>query len=65
MNGFVIAVGTYVASLTQLAIRVAKGIGVVSIDVGATACKVPFAPDVLARLKAQGAIGKKRKTAKC
>jgi 3-methyladenine DNA glycosylase AlkD len=65
MNGFIIAVGTYVAALTQRAIQVAERIGVVSVDVGDTACEVPFAPDVLAKLKVRAAIGKKRKTAKC
>ena len=30
-----------------------------------TACKIPFAPDYIRKVAARGAIGKKRKTAKC
>jgi hypothetical protein len=32
---------------------------------GDTACKVPFAPDYIRKVNQRGAIGKKRKTAKC
>jgi 3-methyladenine DNA glycosylase AlkD len=65
MNGFVIAVGAYVASLTDLARRTGEKIGPVAVDMGGTACKVPYAPDYLKKIQERGAIGKKRKTAKC
>jgi len=65
MNGFVIAVGTYVASLTEDAVAMAKRIGVVTIDMNGTACKVPYAIDYIKKVKDRGAIGKKRKTVKC
>jgi 3-methyladenine DNA glycosylase AlkD len=65
MNGFVIAVGTYVTSLTDLAMQTAKAIGEVSVDLGDTSCKVPFAPEYIEKVRKRGAIGKKRKTAKC
>jgi 3-methyladenine DNA glycosylase AlkD len=65
MNGFVIAVGTYVKPLTDLASKTAEKIGVVSVDVGNTSCKVPFAPDYIKKAAKRGAIGKKRKTARC
>src|SRR5262249_34101227 len=65
MNGFVIAVGSYVKSLTSAAIATAEKIGPVSVDMGGTACKVPWAPDYIEKVKARGSIGKKRKTAKC
>ncbi len=65
MNGFVIAVGSFVAPLTSLAIQTGEAIGPVSVDVGDTACQVPFAPDYIRKVEARGAIGKKRKTAKC
>lgn len=65
MNGFVIAVGTYVAALTDLALETAKKIGTVSVDMGETACKVPSAVDAIQKVRQKGAIGKKRKTAKC
>jgi len=65
MNGFVIASGTYVKALTNLAVETGTHIGPVSVDMGGTACKVPFAPDSIAKVQKRGAIGKKRKTAKC
>lgn len=65
MNGFVIAVGCYVKSLTDLALETAKSIGTVTVDMGNTACKVPFAPDYIQKVQKRGAIGKKRKTVKC
>ena len=65
MNGFVIAAGTYVESLTEFAIQTARETGVVSVVMGDTACKVPFAPDAIEKIQAKGRIGKKRRTAKC
>lgn len=65
MNGFVIAVGAHVQSLTAFARQTGEKIGPVSVDMGDTACKVPFAPEYIAKVAARGAIGKKRKTVKC
>jgi 3-methyladenine DNA glycosylase AlkD len=65
MNGFVIALGSYVPALTDTALKAAAKIGTVSIDVGNTECKVPDAAAYIKRVEARGAIGKKRKTAKC
>lgn len=65
MNSFVIAVGSYVKSLTETAIRVGHQIGPVTIDMGETSCQVPFAPDYIEKVQKRGAIGKKRKMAKC
>ena len=65
MNGFVIAVGSYVKSLTDEAIAVAKKVGNVTVDMGDTACKVPSAPAQIRKVQQRGSIGKKRKTAKC
>jgi 3-methyladenine DNA glycosylase AlkD len=65
MNSFVIAVGAYVRELTGLAMQTAEKIGEVSVDMGGTSCKVPFAPDYIRKVMKRGAIGKKRKTAKC
>jgi 3-methyladenine DNA glycosylase AlkD len=64
MNGFVIAVGAYVKSLTDLAIETAEKIGKVSCDLPG-ACKVPYAPEYIEKIKKRGSIGKKRKTVKC
>jgi 3-methyladenine DNA glycosylase AlkD len=65
MNGFVIAVGTYVKPLLKQAKASAKQIGDVSVDVGDTACKVPLATAYIQKNEAAGRIGKKRKTIRC
>ena len=65
MNGFVIAVGCYVQSLTDQAIRAGEKIGRVEVDMGETACQVPFAPDYICKVQQRGTVGKKRKSAKC
>jgi 3-methyladenine DNA glycosylase AlkD len=65
MNGFVIAVGSYVQPLTDLARQTAEKMGQVSVDMCGTACKVPSALEYIQKVEKRGAIGKKRKTAKC
>jgi len=65
MNAFVIAVGSYIGSLTDNAIEAGHRIGVLKVDMGKTACDVPFAPDYIQKVKARGNIGKKRKSAMC
>ena len=65
MNTFLIAVGSYVQSLTATALQIAEKIGPVTADMGDTSCEVPSAPDYIRKVQARGAIGKKRKMAKC
>lgn len=65
MNGFVIALGGYYPEMTKDALEIAKEMGVVMVDMGGTACKVPSATDYIKKMEAKGVIGKKRKTAKC
>jgi hypothetical protein len=65
MNGFVIAVGTYIKVLTEKSKEVAKEIGKVNVDVGGTACKVPLANEYIDKAIDKGRVGKKRKTARC
>lgn len=65
MNGFVIAVGSYVKALTAAAIAAAEKMRPVSVDMNGTSCKVPYAPDYIEKVKKRGSLGKKRKTAKC
>ncbi len=65
MNCFVISLGAYVKSLTNLAIKTGESIGPVSVDMGQTECRVPFAPDYIRKIEKRGTIGKKRKSAKC
>jgi hypothetical protein len=65
MNGFVIALGSYVRALTDEAIAAGERIGTVYVDMGNTACKVPSAPEYIRKVQERGTIGKKRKTARC
>jgi 3-methyladenine DNA glycosylase AlkD len=65
MNGFVISVGGYVKELSDAAMQTAKRIGKVAVDMGDTACKVPFAPEYIEKMRKRGTIGKKRKTVRC
>lgn len=65
MNQFVIAVGSFVAPLKDTALRHAEAIGPVSADLGNNQCQVFSAPDYIRKVEARGAIGKKRKSAKC
>lgn len=65
MNSFVIAVGSYVKSLSDTALQIAEKIGPITVDMGNTSCQVPFAPDYIRKVQKRGAIGKKRKSAKC
>jgi 3-methyladenine DNA glycosylase AlkD len=65
MNGFVIAVGTYVKPLAKAAKDVAKKLGDVSVDVGDTGCKVPLATAAIEKVEATGRLGKKKATIRC
>ena len=65
MNGFVIAVGTYVAPLLPKAKAAAAKMGDVSVDVGDTACKVRVASESIAKVEASGKVGTKKKTIRC
>ena len=65
MNLFVIATGSYVQPLTDTAVQIGEKIGMVTVDMSNTSCQVPFAPDSIRKVQKRGAIGKKRKTAKC
>jgi len=64
MNGFLICVAG-IPEFTAKVIEATKKIGPVEIDMGGTACKVPYAPDYIAHMKKMGRLGKKRKSARC
>jgi hypothetical protein len=64
-NGFLIALGTYVQGLSDLAVQAAAKVGPVSVDMGNTACEVPNAVERIQKARENGAVGKKRKTVKC
>ncbi|MBN1349965.1 DNA alkylation repair protein [candidate division KSB1 bacterium] len=61
MNGFVIAIGTYVTALTGKALNVARQIGKVNVDLGDTACKVPDAAVYIEKVKRMGRTDQKKK----
>ena len=65
MNGFVIAVGTYIQELSAEASKTGEKIGKVSVDMNGTACKVPLAKDYIKKVADKNRVGKKRKTARC
>ncbi len=65
MNRFVVAVGIYVKPLSGKALRAAREMGAVSVDMGDTACKVPPAVAEIEKAEAAGKIGRKRKTIRC
>lgn len=65
MNNYVIAIGSYIPELTEKAKKIGAEIGKVQVNVGNTACKVPFSPDYIEKVEKRGSIGKKRKTARC
>lgn len=65
MNGFVIAIGTWIRELTGKARAVGERIGSVSVDMNGTACKVPLATTYIDKVIAMGRVGVKRKTARC
>jgi hypothetical protein len=65
MNGFVISVGTYVKPLNAKAKATARKLGVVTVNMGDTACKVPLAIAYIEKIEAMGRMGQKRKTIRC
>lgn len=65
MNAFIIALGSYVAPLSDEAIAAARKIGTVTCTVDGTACKVPDAVEYIMKVKNKGLVGKKKKEVKC
>ncbi|MCF0065062.1 DNA alkylation repair protein [Dyadobacter chenwenxiniae] len=65
MNGFIIAVGSYYKPSAEKALEIANRVGKVSVNVGNTACKVPYAPDYIRKVWDTGRLGAKRKEVRC
>jgi 3-methyladenine DNA glycosylase AlkD len=65
MNGFVLSSGAYISSLTDLAVQTGEKMGKITVDMGGTACKIPYIPEYMKKIEARGSIGKKRKSANC
>jgi 3-methyladenine DNA glycosylase AlkD len=65
MNNFVICVGTYVAPLAEKALAIARDIGVVEVELGNTACKVPLAEEYILKSRKGNSVAPKRKSVRC
>lgn len=65
MNSFVIIVSSSVTELYEEAKQVAERIGIVEVNMGQTACKVPLATSYIAKIASMGRIGLKKKTCIC
>lgn len=65
MNGFVIALAGGYKTLFEEAKKIAVQNGKITVYMGKTSCKVPFAPDYIEKMKKRGYIGKKRKQIRC
>ena len=65
MNGFVIAIGSYIKALTKKSQVIAEKIGKVTVEMGGTSCKVPLAKDYIQKIIDKDRVGKKRKAARC
>jgi 3-methyladenine DNA glycosylase AlkD len=65
MNGFIIAVGSYIPELSEKAISIGERIGKVKVDMNGTACKVPLIPQYINKVVDKGRVGIKRKMARC
>lgn len=65
MNSFLISVGASCTGLTAEAIKAAKAIGKVHVDMGDTSCKVPDVAEYIEKVKARGKLGVKRDTVVC
>ena len=65
MNGFVIAIGSYVPVLHRKALKIARKTGTVEINQRNTACKVPDATAAIQKIEKAGRLGRKRRTARC
>ena len=65
MNNYVICAAVYAQQLYETALTTARAIGTVTVDMGGTSCKTPFAPDYIEKISNMGRIGKKRTYARC
>lgn len=65
MNGFLIAVGSYVTELNNDANAAAAKVGIVKVEMNGTACKVPDALEYIKKVEGKGHLGRKKKTVKC
>lgn len=65
MNMVLIAIGAALPEFTERAKEIGDRIGPVTVDMGQTACAVPLVRPYVEKIEARGAIGRKRKQARC
>ena len=65
MNNYIIAVGSFIESLSIDALKIAEKVGKVEVEMGGTSCKVPLAADYIRKTTDKGGVRKKKKTARC
>lgn len=65
MNNFLISLGAYVPEYTERVKAAGTRVGAVRVDMGGTSCAVPDIVEYIERVHARGAIGKKKKRARC
>lgn len=65
MNGFIIACGTYIQPLGEKAIATAREIGVLTVDMGDTACQAPDAQSYITKSRKGLPVAPKRKSMRC
>lgn len=65
MNMFLISAAIYIPELKDELILMAEKLGPMEVDMGDTACKVPYLPEYVKRAEERGALGKKKKQARC
>jgi 3-methyladenine DNA glycosylase AlkD len=65
MNNFIICCGTYIQPLGEKAIATARKIGVVTVDMGDTACQVPDAESYILKSRRGLPVAPKRKSLRC
>ena len=65
MNNYIIAVGSFIESLSIDALKIAEKVGKVEVEMGGTSCKVPLAADYIRKTTDKGSVRKKKKTARC
>jgi 3-methyladenine DNA glycosylase AlkD len=65
MNDFIISCGTYIQPLGEKAIATARRIGVLTVDMGDTACQVPDAESYIKKSHKGLPVAPKRKSVRC
>ncbi len=65
INGYIIALGSYVSDLSDEAIATARRSSKLNVEEGGASSKVPSAGDYIIKAINNGSLGKKKKTVKC